>query len=120
MRFLTGIYDTPQHDGARWTALLAGATSTMKLLRELSDVLTALPAYPGATVHAGVSFAVLRSTKGLAPGVDVGRVLTEHLRDVEAQLPSLELPPDNAKRVAERLATLIASLSRDVTRNADR
>ena len=110
LRCLAAVYDTPWRDGAGRKALLGAATGLMKLLRELSDVLTTLPAQDGGALCAGVSFAMLRSTEGLVAGIDVRRVVSARLRDIAAQLPALALPPEVAARMGERLAGLIETM----------
>lgn len=110
VRCLTAVYDTPWRDAEQRKALLGGAIDMMKLLRELSNALTAEPAQDGADVHAGVSFAMLRSSDGLVAGVDVRRVLVQRLRDLGAQLPALHLPASSAQAMSERVAGVLESL----------
>jgi hypothetical protein len=91
LRCLTAVYDTPTGPSHRRAALLASATGLMKLLAAISDELTQLLANDVDGVKAGVTFTMLRSTEGLAPGVDVRSVLRERFAHIRAQLPNLAL-----------------------------
>jgi hypothetical protein len=113
LRFLVELYDTPRRHGKRRERLLGGATRLMGALGELSDVLTRLPAGPDAPTCAGVTFAMLRSTEGLAPGVDALRVLSDRLLDIALRLPELELPEAAGMRLAGTLRELARSLDED-------
>ncbi len=113
LRCLVAVYDTPQNDAGndgRRAALLAGAFGAMKVLRQLSDVLTTLPANADAAARAGVTFAMLRSTEGLAPGVDVVQILAQRFERIRKQLPQLALPEATARGAKEQVDTILAAL----------
>ena len=92
LRCLVAFYDTSSRRAPLRKALLEGALGLMKLLAGISDALTLLPANGLDDVTAGVTFAMLRSTEGLVPGVDVALVLAQRFDRIRRQLPRLELP----------------------------
>ena len=86
LRCLVEAYDTSSDSARRRGALLGCAIGLMKVLAELSGVLTNLPASdekPG--INAGVTFAMLRSTEGFAPGVDAAAMLLPRFDDLQRQ-----------------------------------
>jgi hypothetical protein len=105
LRCLTAVYDTPSRHADCRATLLASATGLMKLLAAISDELTQLPANGVDGVNAGVTFTMLRSTEGLAPGVDVMAMLVERFAHIRAQLPHLALS-------RATVASLVAQLDR--------
>lgn len=112
LRCLTAVYDTGSEASSRQReALLGCAIGLMKLLGQLSEVLTSLPASEPDGVRAGVTFAMLRSTEGLAPGVDVGRVLRQRFERIEQQIPRLDLPAALATDLVAQLEALKVSLA---------
>ena len=112
LRFLVELYQTSSRQAEARKAMLGGATGLMHVLGELSDVLTTLPAGADDGPRAGVTFAMLRSTEGLAPGVDARVVLADRLADIALQLPGVGLPPDATSRIAAALAELGETLPR--------
>lgn len=76
---------------------------------ELSDALTKLPAAVDGP-RAGVTFAMLRSTEGLAPGVDALGVLVDRLADIGKRLPELGLSEAQGARVGRAVLEIQASL----------
>ena len=110
LRFLVEIYETPREPAGRRRALLGGATGLMKVLGELSDALTKLPATLEGSQLAGVTFAMLRSTEGLAPGVDALGVLVDRLEDIAKRLPGLGLSEAQEARVDRTVLEIQASL----------
>lgn len=111
LRFLAAVYDTPRGRGHERSALLSGAVAMMKLLRELSNALTATPAQEGVSnLQGGVSFAMLRSTEGLAPGVAPNALMAQRLEDIAARLPALALSKAAVERCADRIAEVRAQL----------
>jgi hypothetical protein len=96
LRYLTAVYDTPGVDGERRKALLGCALGLMKLLASISDELTKLPADDRNDARAGVTFAMLRSTEGFAPGVDSAAVLCQRfdlIRDQPSRVRYLASDP---------------------------
>ncbi len=113
LRCLVEVYETSWQRAGRREALLGGALGLMKVLAKLSGVLTTLPASDATpSVHAGVTFAMLRSTEGLAPGVDACAILLQRLDRIGRQLPQLGLDREVARGIAETLEALRAGLSR--------
>ena len=110
LRCLSAVYDTSTREATRRSALLGCATGLMTALAELSDVLTRLPAASDGGVRAGVTFAMLRSTEGLVPGVDVGFVLAQRFERIRSEIPRLALPRPLAASLGERLGSYGASL----------
>ena len=112
LRCLTAVYDTSATThGERRSALLKCALGLMKMLAELSSVLTLLPANDLDGVNAGITFAMLRSTEGLAPGADVVLVLTQRFARIEQQIPQLELPIETTESLLGQLRLLVESLN---------
>ena len=111
LRCLAQLYEVPAARHAERRALLGAAVAAMKVLSGLGVALTALPAQdePGAP-HAGVSFAVLRSTEGLMPDAAAG-VLAERLRQIAGHLPQTALG-DNAGALAAQLEAAAAGIGR--------
>ena len=69
--------------------------------------MTALPADDETEgINAGVTFAMLRSTDGLAPGTDASAVLLQRFAHIERRLPEIRLPPATAESLRERLQAL--------------
>ena len=110
LRCLTAVYDTSRRESAVRKALLGCAFGLMKVLARMSGVLTRLPADREGAVKAGVTFAMLRSTEGVTPGVDINVILGERFDRICAQIPALELAPDMAESLAMQLVQLRTSL----------
>ena len=110
LRCLVAVYDTSTNEVKRRKALLGCAIGLMKALAQLSGVLTAFPAKDDDGVHAGVSFAMLRSTEGLVPGVDIAPVLSQRFDRIRTQLPQLEIPPETLATLTKQLTELSRSL----------
>ena len=111
LRCLTAVYDTSFDDKALRTPLLACALGLMNVLSQLSDALTRLPAGSDGGDNAGVTFAMLRSTEGLAPGVDIRLILMQRLDRIREQIRALALSADVAEPLAAKLRELSKSLS---------
>lgn len=58
---------------------------------------------PDGSLCAGITFAMLRITEGLARGVDPLRILADRLADISRQLPELGL---SATTIPSLVATL--------------
>ena len=112
LRFLVGLYQTPTTRAPQRAALLKGATGLMKLLGELSNELTQLRAGVDTDTQAGVSFTMLRSTEGSAPGGNPLTVLCERLESFSSLGNSLELSPESAARVKTMVEAIRESLLR--------
>lgn len=110
LRCLTAVYDTSSADRPLRTALLGCAMGLMKVLRQASDALTRLPASTSGGVSAGVTFAMLRSTEGLAPGVDIRVVLADRFERIRGRIPTLALPGDTKESLTAQLTKLTGSL----------
>jgi hypothetical protein len=111
LRCMTAVYDTSANDKVLRKALLSCALGLMKMLAEISGALTVLPASRGGSENAGVTFAMLRSTEGLVPGVDVRLVLTERFDHIREQIPALPLSADMADSLTSRLTGFSRSLA---------
>ncbi|MGZ8273236.1 MAG: ferritin-like domain-containing protein, partial [Burkholderiaceae bacterium] len=105
LRCLVELYDSAA--GPRRDALLGGAFGLMKALGEIGSALTRLPALdaPGSP-HAGITFAMMRSTEGYALGVDPLPLLVQQFADVESHLHDLHLPTGAGERIKAQLAEL--------------
>jgi hypothetical protein len=110
LRFLVELYQTPARQAAVRKALLDGATRLMRALGDVSDVLTTLPAGDAPSPMAGVTFAMLRSTEGLAPGVDALALLADRLADIRQQLPNVALPAPARDRIEATLGEIAGTL----------
>jgi hypothetical protein len=111
LRCLAQSYETRWEPPAAREGIVGAAFRTMHAFAGVASELTSMPAREdGDGVRAGVSFAMMRSTEGLAPEAS-GAALVERLEEVRrvaAQLPldeqftgKLEL---DLQRVAESLA----------------
>ena len=117
LRCLVETYNTPIGSTRRRGALLGGAIGLMKVLAGLSGVLTTLPASDEAPdIHAGVTFAMLRSTEGFALGVDAAAMLRPRFDDLRRQLPRLDLPI----AVQDRLLTILKDLGESLIESGRR
>jgi hypothetical protein len=58
-----------------------------------------------------VTFATLRSTEGLVPGVDFRSILTDRFERIREQIPALDLARDLAQSLSSGLADLSGSLA---------
>lgn len=110
LRCLAAAYDCDGQQRERRKALVACATGLMGVLVRLSDRLTQLPANAAGEVGAGVTFAMLRATEGLAPGVDVGLVLGPRFRRIAARIGELDLPTEARAAILAQLEALRESL----------
>ena len=110
LRCLIAVYDTSTQEAKRRKALLGCAIGLMKLIAELSDQLTELLARANDDVRAGITFAMLRSTEGLVPGVDVALILKQRFMRIEDEIPRLALPEGKAADLLARLTTLRETL----------
>jgi len=110
LRFLVELYETRLARTGLRSALLGGATGLMGVLGQLSDALTRLPAAAGSATLAGVTFAMLRSTEGLAPGVDALTVLADRLADIARQIRNLELPDPTRQAVDSGIGRIADAL----------
>jgi hypothetical protein len=110
LRFLVELYQMPAARADLRSALLQGATGLMGVLTQLSDALTRHPAATGGQVLAGVTFAMLRSTEGLAPGVDPLVVLEDRLAAISGRVPELELPRSTRDSVQTAIGRIHATL----------
>lgn len=91
LRCLVELYDSAVP--ARREALLGAAFALMKVLGRMGSALTRLPAADEAgSPHAGITFAMMRSTEGYAPGVEPLPLLVQRFGDVQAHLDDLALP----------------------------
>jgi len=99
LRALTALYDSGASNERG--ALIGCATGMMKLLAQLSERLTMLPADAEDGVRAGVTFTMLRSTEGWAPGVDGAALLVEELERIKARLPHLDVATDAVDKVLQ-------------------
>jgi hypothetical protein len=111
LRCLTAVYDTPARPGDRRAALLGAAIGLMKTLAGVSNELTRLPGNATDGVNAGVSFAMLRSTEGLAPGVDIEAILKERLSRITVQIPELALSGPATASLVKLLDAAAAALA---------
>jgi hypothetical protein len=112
LRCLVAVYDTPGARTGPRKALLSCATGLMKALARLSSVLTTLPATDDDDrSKAGVSFAMLRSTEGFAPGVDPALVLEERFSHIVGYLPDLHLPEVDCVDLLSLMCALQKGLS---------
>lgn len=111
LRCLTATYDLEQGRSKLRSALLTCAIGLMKSLSQLAEVLTQLPANESSDVRAGVSFAMLRSTEGLAPGVDVALVLRQRFDRIQRQLAHLGLPEGLTRVLEKQFEAMKGSLS---------
>jgi hypothetical protein len=111
LRCLTAVYDTASTDTALRKALLGCAMGLMKMLAQMSGVLTRLPAAGEGDDNAGVTFAMLRSTEGLVAGVDIRLILTQRFDRIREQIPALPFPADVAASLMSQLAELGQSLA---------
>lgn len=114
LRCLAAVYDISRSEAALRKALLGCATGLMKLLGAVSNELTQLPASAAGSPNAGVTFAMLRSTEGLAPGVSIAIVIRQRLALIEAQVPRLPISKALGEHWSARLATLGATLAEAV------
>ena len=105
LRCLVELYDTAA--AVQREALLGAAFGLMKVLGEMGSALTRLPAAdaPGSP-HAGMSFAMMRSTEGYAPGVEALPLLVQRFIDLEANVDGLKLPAGATERTRALLAGL--------------
>jgi|KBSMisStaDraftv2_1062788.scaffolds.fasta_scaffold20520_1 hypothetical protein len=103
LRCLTAVYDTSTHEAERREALLGGAIGLRKLVAEVSQVLTELPANDDNGVRAGVTFAMLRSTEGLVPGVDTGLILRQRFLRIEHEVPKLTIAAATSRSMLDQL-----------------
>lgn len=108
LRALCTVYDNG--DNARRPALLGCATAMMAVLAQLADRLTELPADAPDGVRAGVSFTMLRSTEGWAPGVDPAVPLREQLTLLQSRMPQRDLGTARTALVREKIGKVLASL----------
>jgi hypothetical protein len=111
LRCLTAVYDTSRNDEALRKALLGCALGLMKALAQMSSVLTRMPATSHGHENAGVTFAMLRSTEGLIPGVDIRVVLADRFDRIREQILRIGLSPDVAESLTGELRRLRASLA---------
>ena len=76
----------------------------MHVSDEMGSALTRLPASdaPGAP-HAGLTFAMMRSTEGFGPGVEPLPHVAGPLADIEAHHDDLQLPPGEGARIRAQL-----------------
>ena len=115
LRCLVETYNTPSGSTRRRGALLGCAIGLMKVLAELSGVLTHLPASDEtADVNAGVTFAMLRSTEGFAPGVNAAAMLLPRFDDLQRQIPLLGLP----SAVQDSLLAVLNDLGKSLIEDA--
>lgn len=110
LRALTAVYDAGTDEAPRRQALLGCAIGMMGVLGQLSALLTTLPAADADGVRAGVSFTVLRSTEGWAPGVDSAALIVEQLLLMRAQLPRLGVDKEPLAALLAKLDGIIDSL----------
>ena len=110
LRALTAVYDAGTDEAPRRQALLGCAIGMMGVLGQLSALLTTLPAADADGVRAGVSFTVLRSTEGWAPGVDSAALIVEQLLLMRAQLPQLGVDKEPLAALLAKLDGIIDSL----------
>ena len=105
LRCLVELYDSA--DASRRKALLGAASGLMKMLGEMGSALTRLPAAdaPGSP-RAGITFAMMRSTEGYAPGVESLPLLVQRFVDIESHLDDLPLPVAARERTKAFLAEL--------------
>jgi hypothetical protein len=109
LRCLVELYDSAI--AARRQALLGAAFGLMKMLGEMGSALTRLSASDAPdSAHAGISFAMMRSTEGYAPGVEPLPLLVQRFADVEAQLHDLCLPDGAADRMKALLGEMRGQL----------
>jgi hypothetical protein len=103
LRCLVELYESAVP--GRREALLGGAFALMHALGEMGSALTRLPASdaPGAP-HAGLTFAMMRSTEGFAPGVEPLPLVAQRFKDIESHLDDLQLPAGAGARVRTQLA----------------
>jgi hypothetical protein len=111
LRCLTAVYDTSAAKKALRKSLLGCAFGLMKILAQLSSVLSRLPAASDGDENAGVTFAMLRSTEGLVPGVDIRIVLADRFDRIRERIPALRLATDMARSVTSQLTQLSTSLT---------
>ena len=105
LRCLVELYDSA--DPVRREALLGAAFGLMRVLGEMASALTRLPAADSpASPHAGLTFAMMRSTEGYAPGVEPLPLLVQRFADIESHLGDLDLPA----RAGDRIATMLAEM----------
>jgi hypothetical protein len=103
LRCLVELYDSA--DPGRREALLGGAFALMQVLGEMGSALTRLPASDAPDApHAGLTFAMMRSTEGFAPGVEPLPLVAQRFADIESHLDDLQLPTGAGERIRALLA----------------
>jgi hypothetical protein len=112
LRCLAQLYEVPTGRAGQRQALLGASLAAMKVLGLLATELTTLPAQDGGAVHAGVSFAMLRSTEGLVTGAAARAVLLERFGEITARLPSLGVAAAAIQPMVAALNAAMAALER--------
>lgn len=110
LRSLTATYDLDQGRAALRPVLVGLSFGLMHVLMQLSDVLTQLPANDEDGVNAGVTFAMLRSTEGFGPDVEVRALLGQRLSRILDELPRLSMSERTRSSIVENLRKLGVSL----------
>ena len=113
LRCLVELYDTSALERPKQRAgLLKAVLGLMKILSDFGDRLTTLPARDqDRSPTAGVTFAMLRSTEGFAPGVDAMAFLGQRFVDIENRVDALAIPEELRRRTRDQLRKLRLTLT---------
>ncbi len=106
---LGAVFDTGRTQER--AVLIEGSLALMHTLGALSDRLTRLPAsQQDASVNAGVTFTMARSTEGACPGADGLALAGERLGNVLSHLQALEKTADSTPELTGELASAVSKL----------
>lgn len=110
LRLLVQAFGRGGSDPAPAARLMQAAITVMSVFGRVSEHVATLPASRStAGVHAGVSFAILRSTEPLASGASEFSVLAERFDELSGQLRSLGAALPGLAKGAEKLEQVAAS-----------
>ena len=111
LRCLVQTYDTAPDGGGLRAALLGGALEAMHAMADLAGALSTMPAGGSdPAVAAGISFAMLRSTEGLAPSHLGGAILGERFEEIADRIVGLPVDVETRNRAAGTMARAAAAL----------
>lgn len=111
LRCLAACYQSPWGQAPAREGLLTATFKAMKALAIVGSELAKLPATEDGSdpAHAGVSFAMMRSTEGLDKACR-DRALRERARELASHVPALALPAKAGAALALALDEVLAAL----------
>ncbi len=113
LRCLAASYVTPWSDAARREGLLMATFKSMRALAIVGSELARRPASEESPdpVHAGVSFAMMRSTENLGVGRELG-LLRERARELHSHLQALPIEVERRAELSDVFKAISTALSK--------